>query len=79
MKRSGVLLAPAFLAFAIAGCDSGIPEGAPTGSLPANGQPAGFKEEMQKNAEKMKMKRPTKSQNADAPTPTPTPETKVAP
>jgi hypothetical protein len=79
MKRSGVLLAPAFLAFAVAGCDSGLKEGAATGDL--SPQTAQFKEEQQKNAAKMKMKKPGGAKNAPAPatTPTPTPEKKDAP
>jgi len=84
MKRSGVLLAPAILAFAIAGCDSGIQEGMATGPLPPAGQTADFQNEMKKNAGNMVMKKPARKNTppgaaAPATTPAPTPETKDAP
>lgn len=65
MKRIGIFAIAMLLAFPLAGCDSGIPEGQPKAG-PTSPIPDSFKEQMKQNAEKMRMKRPTAKQKAEA-------------
>jgi hypothetical protein len=65
MKRIGIFAVAMLLAFPLAGCDSGIPEGAPKEGA-TNPQPDSFKEFMKQNAANMQPKRPTAKQKAAA-------------
>jgi len=57
MKRFGSLFAAVLVASMITGCgDEGIKEGMSTDTPPPNGQPPGFKEQMERDAAKMKLK-----------------------
>jgi hypothetical protein len=70
MKRYGVLLAGTLLSAVIGGCGGGgLEEGPPTGPVSAeSAQPADFKAEMKRNAEKMKnAKKPAKKAAPAAP------------
>ena len=67
MKRSRILLASALVAVTlVAGCGGdGIKEGMSTEKAPANGQPAGFQQMMERDANRMKNK--GKPKNVPAP------------
>jgi len=55
MKRFATLFASGLVAFVLAGCEAGIPEGAGKEEGPATGQPAGFREMMEAQGKNMKM------------------------